>query len=186
LSDPEFSLVIESLTIQGEHTQRVVHVSGGRLLGVLVQPEGYDLTIYPDRTSFQADLTGWLGLADHPLGSKENHILPDNEPMELIKLAWKSPEKAQTALRVANNPSPDATLAWAQSLQTASLMSAYSWAASESPVAQLFASANQSGAWMGSWSSESDQNIHLEPVDKDPALEKIFAIKLHPVIEKPD
>ncbi|GEM_PF-6885814 len=177
LSQPEKVAVIDSISLAQDSSHFTIHEKQGHYLCVEFVSEGIQLTLHKDRQSLVDSLAGLFPSNDRSAGSVKQRVFPILQPIELIRLAWKSREMARESLLVAGFK-PDKADEYLKSIdliQTAGLISLFDYDKNETePQKQGLFIFDSAGDWFGQCNGMDEMVVVMQPVDRMKMLDRFW------------
>lgn len=177
LSQPETVTVVDTISKSTEATHLLIHEKAGHFLFVEFIREGVHLTLYEDRQSLLVHLSGLFpggSKSSEPLGQR---VFPILQPIELIRLAWKSVPMARESLLAAGFKSEkaDEYLRSIEKIQTAGMVSLFDYEFNESePRKQGLFIFDPEGDWLGECNGTDEMVVVMQPVDRSTIIERFW------------
>lgn len=177
LSQPEKVAVIDSISRIADSLHLAIHEKQGHYLFVEFVSEGIRLTLHKDRHSLLASLVGLFPVNSKTPESFGQRVFPILQPIELIRLAWKSREMASESLLVAGFQ-PEKTEEYLKSIdliQTAGMISLFDYDKNETePQEQGLFIFDSAGDWFGQCNGMDEMVVEMQPVDRTKMLDRFW------------
>jgi hypothetical protein len=169
LSQPEKVTVVDTISRARDPLHYVIHERQGHFLLVEFQVDGIQITLYKDYLSLSARLVDLFGGEGKSTKTNESRVFPILQPIELIKLSWKSNEMAMDSLLAAgfNKKKAEGYIHWIDQVESAGMISLFEYAKDEQvPRKQGLFIIDPDGDWLGQDLGLDEKVIVMTPVNR--------------------
>ena len=177
LSQPENVTVIEMDGREGTGFLTAVHEKQGHYLTVKVNKGSFDLCLFPDASAISQEIAGHFEKPAKEGKDKQVRMFPLLQPLYLVRLAWKSEEKAEEAMRVRGYEKKYTrqTVDWLAQLAKAGSITRYAYSTNgEKPVAQSLFALDQDGYWLSQTNPQEGADFEIRNVPAAEIVQRII------------
>ncbi len=177
LSQPEKVAVVDTISNSTEATHLLIHEKANHFLFVDFNQDGIRLSLFKDWRSLLDHLTELLPASSKTTGHSKSKVFPILQPIELIRLTWKSVPMARESLLAAGfqPDKADEYLNSIQKIQTAGMISLFNYEVNESePHKQGLFIFDVEGDWLGECNGTDEMVVVMQPIDRSKIIDRFW------------
>jgi hypothetical protein len=164
LSQPGEVTVCNVIFPEGEPVHCAVYQKENHRMLVQFKGEVLEIQLFKEAAALRYRLADIVHGYESPTLAPASRQIPNLQPLELIRLAWRSPEKADEALRVAKFEPPliQDFIAWTKSIKSAGLITKFDYDKNEeAPQGQSLYLIDDSGTWISELAEQNTAELNL-------------------------
>lgn len=177
LSQPEKVAVLDTISISAEEKHYLIHEKANHFLLVEFIREGIGIYLFKDWRSLLDHLSGLFPAGNKTVEHLQPWVFPILQPIELIRLTWKSMPMARESLLAAGfqPEKADEYLKSIEKIQTAGMISLFDCEVNESePQKQGLFIFDAEGDWLGECNGTDEMVVVMQPVDRSKIIDRFW------------